>query len=584
MSTTENEVKKPRYECRFVTYCPPPERGMPDLHVIKEIVHNPDGTTGVNMRKVYDYKVPFWITKEGFRNHKEKKEWEDLSKLNRFESTRADQTFNVAKALGMPWMRGSLRDLCGGEMGQYVYGSDILSTAVIKRSYQDRFPEVNTPFKSAMFDTETDVLHGTNEIQMATLSSVSKVTTIIKRSFVEGHSNVESKLRAMLQKYLGAMKMKNKKTKEMETVDIITKRGIQWEIVFVDREVDIVLEIFKRAHEWKPDFLAIWNIDFDIQKVMRALEKANIDPAKVISDPSVPDEYKFFRYKQGPSKKITDSGKVMPIKMAARWHTVYCPASFYFIDAMCAYKHIRIGSPEEPSYGLDSILKKHQLGGKLSFAEADHLTGIDWHMFMQEKYPLEYVIYNVWDCVSMEMLDEDTTDLSLTLPLFSGCSDFATFKSQPRRTADNLHYFALKQNRVIGSTSNEMKTDLDKLTIGVDDWIVTLPAHLVTDSGLQVIKQAPYMRTNIRGHVGDLDVSASYPNGGCVFNISRETTYKELVKIVGVSEEQQRMQGINLSGGHTNAVEWCTSLLGLPQLDTMLNSYRRAKQPNVVSL
>jgi hypothetical protein len=101
---------------------------------------------------------------------------------------------------------------------------------------------------------------------------------------------------------------------------------------------------------------------------------------------------------------------------------------------------------------------------------------------------------------------------------------------------------------------------------------------LVTDSGLQVIKQHPTMRTNIRGHVGDLGVSASYPNGGCVFNISRETTKKELVKIVGVSEEQQRMQGINLSGGHTNAVEWCTGLLGLPQMDQMLATYLRTKE------
>ncbi len=585
MTTTEIEVQKPRYECRFATYCPPPERGMRDLHVIKEIVHEPDGTVRPNLRMVYDYKSPFWITKEGRRTHKEKKEWEDLENLNRFESTRAEQVFSISKALGMPWFRGSLRDVCGGEKGQYVYGADILSTAVIKRSYQDRFPGVNTPYSSAMFDTETDVIRGTDEIQMATLSSKSRVFTAIQKDFVQGYSDVEARLQALLRKYLTQMKMKRKVDgkKQDVVVDILAERNITWEVMLVDREIDVVIEIFKRAHEWKPDFLAIWNIDFDIQKVMRAMEKAQVDPAAVISDPQVPPEYRYFRYKQGPKKKVTDSGKVMPIKPAAQWHTVFCPASFYFIDAMCAFKHIRIGNGEEPSYGLDAILKKHDLGGKLAFEEADHLVGIDWHQFMQERHPLEYVIYNVWDCVSMEMLDEVTTDLSLTLPLFSGCSDFENFKSQPRRTADNLHYFCLQQkNRVIGTTSSEMKMDLDKLTVGVDGWIVTLPAHLVTDSGLQVIKQAPQMRTNIRGHVGDLDVSASYPNGGCVFNISRETTHKELVKIVGVSEEQQRMQGINLSGGHTNAVEWCSGLLGLPPLEIMLNSYRRSKEQAVV--
>ena len=580
MTTPELTNNKPRYECRFATYCPPPERGMPDMHFIKEIVHNPDGTVTSNLRGVRDYKRPFWITNEGARNHKEKKEWEDLKNVKKFESTQTDLVYSIAKALGEPWFRGGQRDV---QMSPFVYGSDILSTAVIKRSYQDRFPGLNTPYSSAMFDVETDVVRGTEEIQMATLSSKTRVYTAIHKDFVKGYSNVVPRLQALLQKYLSKMKMMRKdpadgKMKEVE-VDVLAERGIEWVVEIVDSEIDIIKRVFEEAHEWKPDFLAIWNIDFDIQKVIKACERAGVDPATVLSDPSVPPEYKFFRYKQGPKKKVTASGIVTPIKPSAQWHTVYCPASFYFIDAMCSYRHIRTGNAEEPSYGLDAILKKHKLGGKLEFEEADHLSGIDWHQFMQEKHPLEYVIYNVWDCVSMEMLDEVTTDLSLTLPLFSGCSDFENFKSQPRRTADNLHFFCLQQkDRVIGSTSKQMAMDMDKLTVGLDGWIVTLPAHLVTDSGLQVIKQHPMMRTNIRGHVGDLDVSASYPNGGCVFNISRETTKKELVRIVGVSEEQQRMQGINLSGGHTNAVEWCTGLLGLPQMDQMLATYQRTKE------
>ena len=67
-----------------------------------------------------------------------------------------------------------------------------------------------------------------------------------------------------------------------------------------------------------------------------------------------------------------------------------------------------------------------------------------------------------------------------------------------------------------------------------------------------------------------LDVSASYPNGGSVFNISRETTHKELCKIVGVPEEYQRTAGINLSGGATNAVEICEDLFHLPTMDMLL--------------
>jgi len=256
---------------------------------------------------------------------------------------------------------------------------------------------------------------------------------------------------------------------------------------------------------------------------------------------------------------------------------VFCPSSFYFVDAMCAYRQIRTGSAEEPSYSLDAILKKHLGMRKLKIEEGAHLTGIDWHQFMQEKHPLEYIIYNVFDCVSMEMLDEKTKDLRLTMPMMAGCSDFEKFNSQPRRTADALHYFCLQNGKVIGTTSSEMATELDKYTLGLDGWIVTLPAHLVMDNGLQIIEECPTLKTNIRGHVGDLDVSASYPNGGSVFNVSKETTHKELCKIEGVAEIVQRMQGVNLSGGATNAIEFCENMYGLPSMNQLLDAFNESR-------
>jgi hypothetical protein len=167
--------------------------------------------------------------------------------------------------------------------------------------------------------------------------------------------------------------------------------------------------------------------------------------------------------------------------------------------------------------------------------------------------------------------------------MFSGCSDFENFKSQPRRLADNLHYFALSNKLVMACTSDQMAVELDKTTVGLDGWIVTLPAHLVMDNGLRNILENQHQATNIRAHVGDLDVSASYPNGGAVFNISRETTHKEIVSIEGVSEYQQRMQGINLSAGHVNAVEFCTNIFGLPALPALLEAFeaQRGRTINV---
>lgn len=69
-------------------------------------------------------------------------------------------------------------------------------------------------------------------------------------------------------------------------------------------------------------------------------------------------------------------------------------------------------------------------------------------------------------------------------------------------------------------------------------------------------------------------MSASYPYGEAVFNISRETTHLELIDIEGISEHDRRMQGINLSAGATNAVEFSTTLFGLPTPAQWLEAFQ----------
>jgi hypothetical protein len=440
-------------ECRFATYSRSTEEGdYSDYHLIKEIIHHKDGTSSPNLRSVIDYKRNFWITKKGMQNHTDKKEWEFIENVNEFKSTQSDLTRSVAKALGTPWFKGNLKKL---QASPYVYGTDISSTAVIKQAYADKW-EKRTKYSVAVFDTETDVLHGTNEIMMATVSYKTRLITVIQRKFLSGQSNAVERIHKLANVILDKY---------------IKDRNIKIEIAVVDKEIDIVKLTMAKAHEWMPDFLAVWNREFDMDKIITACVRAKVNIADILNDPKVPARYRTFNFKKGPAKKTTASGLTMSIPPAARWHTIVSPASFTWIDAMCTYKHVRTGEPEEPSYALDAILKLRAGITKLKFDQAKEHTGLMWHQFMQEKYPLEYVVYNMFDCISMEVLDEITNDLSLSLPMFTGCSDFADFKSQPKRTSDKLHYFCLRNNRVVGSVSQEMTTDMDSLTAELSGWI-----------------------------------------------------------------------------------------------------------------
>lgn len=73
-----------------------------------------------------------------------------------------------------------------------------------------------------------------------------------------------------------------------------------------------------------------------------------------------------------------------------------------------------------------------------------------------------------------------------------------------------------------------------------------------------------------------LDVEGSYPNGECVFNISKETTKRELIKIKGIDERTKRMSSINLSSGYVNAVEIACSLYKLPTFDQLLQEFEKS--------
>lgn len=472
------------YECRFVTFCQN-RRSDRDLHVVKEIIHTKDGRQIPNIRKIYDYKRPFWIATKSNRKYTQNKEWEDIEKLKKFETTQSRLGIAISRALGKPGFSGDIRKLYNDP---YLYGADILSTALIKERYMRSFPDLTTPFSVACFDTEKDMKNGTDQINMATISFKDRVYTAVDKSFFEGHSNVIDRLHKAMDKYLS---------------EYVTKRKINWQVELVDSDTDVIIHCMNKMHEWKPDFMAIWNINFDVPLMEKSLRDKGIDPADVFSDPSVEKEFRFFRYKQGPNKKVTDSGKVMPLKPAEQWHTLYTPSSAYFIDAMCVYQKLRIANGSESSYALDAILNKELGIRKLKFKEAEHLQKADWHIFMQTNYPFEYVIYNVFDCISMEELDEKTNDLQFSLPLFSGYSDFANFKSQPRRLADKLHFFCLERNKVIGVTSENLKTELDQKTIPLTDLIVTLPAELRTNNGLQCILENPNMRTSIYAHAAD---------------------------------------------------------------------------------
>ena len=540
-------------ECKFVIHIPKDENiNRPDLHFIKEVIHYSDGTKKRNIRVIENFKRPFYITKPHYQTHKDKKESELLKRLNIYKSTQSDLAKNIATRLGSKYVGvKSLRDVVSSP---YVYGIDVSSTAIIKKMYMDKYPNVNSPSTIATLDIETDL--ETDEITIITIATNKNVYTAILDKILKNYtinkSDAIKKLTYLFNKYVP---------------DTELKKNVKVEYEIFNKEIDMIKAIFKKLHTWEPDFLAIWNITFDMGKILEVINKNNIDPVDIFSTDKIPKNYRYFKFKEGQKSKLTESGKFKPVSPEEQWHTYYSTSSFYFIDMMSAHRYIRVGGKTPPGgYSLDNILKI-ELGDKLQklkFNDTTQFKGIDWHYHMQKNKPLEYIIYNQWDSMSMIELDNKTKDLSISLPMLAGISGFDIFNSGPKKIVDAMHFYYLEHGKVLAS--KPPRVDDDKI-LGLDEWIAILPSYRIKNNGLRIIEESSNIITNIRSFTYDSDAVSSYPSNTLAANVSKDTTKKEIINIEGIQKDVFKLQNINLMFGPVNSIEYCTTMLNFPTID-----------------
>ena len=448
-------------EAKHITYVEHQEGKKEDLHLVKEVIHLKDGSRVTRVKPWYNYKRNFWVTAPGRRTHKEKKDYEYESNCIKYSTTQIEMPRAIQKVLG-DYSLGPNPRLRHLARSPYLYGSDISSSSCLKYDYQQRYPGLVSLNTVAGGDIETNVIDRDKDGQIICMSVTHK-----QHAFL-------CYLKDWVKDIPDPIKATQDKLEQIPEANALKdSRKFTLEVMVVDLPSQIVIECVRRLHKWQPDFFSFWNIDFDLPKMIRALEADGVDPAVVFSDPSVPKEYRYFYYKRGQDMMTTASGVSKSKGPEEQWHWVTAPASFQCIDAMSTYYNVRRAKGRESSYRLEYILQKEIKAGKLNIPEAEHLDGIEWHRFMQKHYKIEYGIYNVIDSMRLEQLDEKTNDLALSVTMFSKTSDYGNFSSNPRRLCDDMHFWYLNRDPacVIASSSDRMVSDIDQWVIGHGSWI-----------------------------------------------------------------------------------------------------------------
>lgn len=454
-------------ECKYANYQRAVDGSPDDLLLVKEVIHTKDGGQHHHIRFIENFQRPYYITKKPYQNHNDKKEHEDLDKLDRFTSTQSQLAMNIQRSLGwrFPNPKAQMREVC---KSPYVYYADITTPTLIKQYYKDKWPNQVSRNRVAVLDTETDVVFGTDDTILVSVTMGDRKILGIVKWWADRIIDLPTTIPAKYREYLSDITLKTKDGPLQ--VNLAEQRGDKIQIIIKETPGDVIKHVMREVHLMMPDFVAIWNMNYDIPRMLKALDKAGIPHEDVFCDPAVPPKYRKVRYKEALAQRETNS-KTISQHPSDLWHVLYCQAGFYVVDAMVLFKKIRVAKGNEPNYNLDSVLKRHLGIGKLKFKEADGLVKLKWHRFMQENYPAEYAIYNLFDCISIELLDEKTNDLGMTITSLAEISEYSVFPSLPKRLVDVIHFFFKDHGKIAGTAGADVETEFDQEIVDLTGWI-----------------------------------------------------------------------------------------------------------------
>lgn len=393
--------------------------------LVKEKLKYADGTIRPNIKIFENPKRSFYITSKKFRTYNFKPEYEILSRLDKYTVHESDLNRKIAEVLDLGYgyiEKGKLFK------SPYIFGGDISIEALIKMFYIDTWPDANMSPSVGFLDIETSI--DTDQIILISYLHDNVVHTAILESFLFEEKN-NNRIAVS----------KDDLLKHIQThLDLERTGGIQftYDLEIFDSEIKLIAWIMKKIHEAQIDFIGVWNMNFDVPRILNAIVKKGIDPARLFKDPSLPDHYHYLKYYEDPR----------PVAhFTLKWHWLYSTCSSQFIDLLGLYSQCRRTAGYRDKYDLNSVLVDEIGQGKLPLAEGSHVM-------MQRHHFKDYVVYNIFDVIGIRLLEDKNNDV-LSMAVLSGPTPVSKFSTQTIRATNAMYHALIGKGMVLSSCSNE---------------------------------------------------------------------------------------------------------------------------------
>ena len=540
---------------RFWTHSTHVRTDKNEAIVVKEKVatQNDDGTVTFsnNLNTIVNPKRKYYIHQTRYRNYEYKIEYVPLNQCDEFICYNKDIERDIRKRLDLyeTGKFGSLRELCNSP---YLYGADVNIEVLIKIGYMKKVKEVPIlpKYTFGALDLEVSVL-GDEQINLASYCFDGIIDVWILDSFLYKITDEKDKqgnpkrVKATLDDVIGVA--------NDEIGDYLERFKLSVRYHLVQNEMELITKLINRIHETKADFCGVWNMPYDIPKLIERIEKNKGDKHQIFCHPDVPYEYRKIKYKPDTSHvdHFTDS-----------WDWFNCPGHTQFIDSMRLYSRLRKVKGREPSYTLNAISVKEIKHGKLDLGGT--------HYYNQLYNFLHYIAYNIVDSANVWLMEQQNGDVS-SMCMLVGNSLLKDFSKQTVMLKNDFYEYCLNRGMIAGTVGEHMGTPFDDL-LGKAGGTVLAP-YLAKDMGLQCIEERPNLHTLINIFIKDIDAASMYPYTMTGFNISKETTKATMVKLHGLKTEDIEELFTAMIAPNENALLIGKKFFGLPSANELIKGF-----------
>lgn len=443
-----------------------------------------------------------------------------------------------------------------------VFGADINQDVLIKQGYYNQYKAISDKYKVGGLDIETnmiaDRIYGPigcmDEIIIVNyVTSDMTIYSGVLKQFIHKHDRLKiiTAIEVALRDTRGKLNDKARAIFDKFEPNLVFE-------VF-DTEKELIEWTFKNVHNDRPDYVSIWNLDFDVPRFIKRMEANDMEPKDYFCHPEVPKEYRFCKYRRDDNPNLQHPSHA--------WHVLSCTGPTWWIDGMCLYSRLRKHFGVEDSYKLDAICQKLLGSGKLGF------EGGGGHVDMQTKFPVEYCAYGVIDSVLLILLEELNNDIT-QMHMLLAYSDIPSFAQQTVQLANRFYDYCKQRKLVPASQVGKvmMKTDDEIVNVGGN----VLEPGLAWRTGmnrLRELQDLPGATSKLNYMVLDLDVTSEYPSISRAMNICKDT---KIITLLGI-EGHDKSQIVDFCGHFLatkeNSVYLCNKYFDLPDYQEMADMF-----------